>query len=98
MKHFCGCGRLDAGHSITTIAGGTRHSASSMTAVPTVTLAPDATAATTTSATAANQTQIIFDGVMSFGMGSPCISAVLRREERALLLLLVATAPRNGLG
>jgi hypothetical protein len=50
------------------IAGGARHSASSMAPVPIVTAAPNATQATTTSTTAANHIWINLERVIYFGM------------------------------
>lgn len=56
------------GHSMRMIAGGARHNANSMAPVPIVTAAPSATPPTTTSVTAANQTWINLDRVISFSM------------------------------
>jgi hypothetical protein len=56
------------GHSSSTIVGGTRHSASKMAPVPTVTVAPSAMLVTITSATAANQTRISLARVIFLNM------------------------------
>jgi hypothetical protein len=56
------------GHRSSTIIGGTRHSASKMTPVPTVTVAPSATPATMTSAIAVNQVRISLARVMFLSM------------------------------
>jgi hypothetical protein len=50
------------------MAGGTKLRANNMAPVPTVTAAPNATPATTTSATPANHTWINLDRVMSFSI------------------------------
>jgi hypothetical protein len=66
------------GHSIRTMTGGTKHSAKSITPVPTVMLAPNAMPATTTSPTAANQTWITLDRLISFNIKVTSIYTVVR--------------------
>jgi hypothetical protein len=63
------------------MAGGTKLSANNMAQVLTVTVEPNATPATTTSATAANHTWINLDRVISFSIVSPYV--LLRFYTRA---------------
>jgi hypothetical protein len=72
------------GHSVSTIAGGTRLSAASINPVPSVTVMPSATLAATMSATATNQPWINLDRVIFLTMVFTCITAFLHDGEYAM--------------
>jgi hypothetical protein len=81
---------LSEGQSLKTMAGGTRHNASSSTAVPIVTDVPIAIAVTPTSKIAANQAWITFKRVKCriLMFVRPCVWSVTRSVSVRVSILI----------